>query len=44
VFALLTGVLLLHERLQPLQWLGAAVALISVVLINRRQVLWEPRP
>ena len=44
VFALLTGVLLLHERLQPLQWLGAAVALISVVLINRRQALWEPRP
>jgi len=43
VFALLTGVLLLHERLQPLQWLGAAVALISVVLINRRQALWEPR-
>lgn len=44
VFALLTGVLLLHEHLQPLQWLGAVVALVSVVLINRRQSLWEPRP
>ena len=44
VFALLSGVLVLHESLQPLQWLGAAIALISVVLINRRQSLWEPTP
>ena len=42
VFALLTGVLVLHERLLPLQWLGAAIALVSVLLINRRQSLWEP--
>ena len=42
VFALLTGVLVLHERLLPLQWLGAAIALVSVLLINRRQTLWEP--
>ena len=41
VFALLAGVLVLHETLQPLQWLGAAVALVSVLLINRRQTLWE---
>lgn len=41
VFALLCGVLLLGEQLRPLQWLGAAVALGSVVLINRRQPLWE---
>jgi len=41
VFALLAGVLVLHETLQPLQWLGAAIALVSVLLINRRQTLWE---
>lgn len=41
VFALLCGVLLLGEGLRPLQWLGAALALGSVLLINRRQVLWE---
>ena len=42
VFALLCGVLLLGEQLQPLQWLGAAFALVSVVLINRRARLWHP--
>jgi drug/metabolite transporter (DMT)-like permease len=41
VFALLSGVLVLHETLLPLQWLGAAIALVSVLLINRRQALWE---
>jgi drug/metabolite transporter (DMT)-like permease len=40
VFALLCGELLLAERLRPLQWLGVALALASVLLINRRQVLW----
>ena len=40
VFALLCGMLLLDERLRPLQWLGAALALASVVLLNRRQQLW----
>jgi len=40
VFALLCGLLLLDERLRPLQWLGAALALASVVLLNRRQQLW----
>ena len=42
VFALLCGVVLLEEQLQPLQWLGAALALVSVVLINRRTQLWHP--
>ncbi|MEB3277169.1 MAG: DMT family transporter [Cyanobacteriota bacterium] len=41
VFALLSGVLALHESLQPLQWLGAGIALVSVLLINRRQQLWQ---
>jgi drug/metabolite transporter (DMT)-like permease len=40
VFALLCGQLLLAERLRPLQWLGVALALASVLLINRREVLW----
>ncbi len=41
VFALLCGVLWLGEQLQPLQWLGAVLALISVLLINRRAQLWR---
>jgi drug/metabolite transporter (DMT)-like permease len=44
VFALLCGVLLLDEQLRPLQWLGAALALVSVLLINRRQQLWQGTP
>lgn len=41
LFALVCGQVLLAEELRPLQWLGAAVALVSVLLINRRQQLWE---
>jgi drug/metabolite transporter (DMT)-like permease len=47
VFALMTGMVLLGERLRPLQWLGAALALVSVVLIHRREVFWrrpDPAP
>jgi drug/metabolite transporter (DMT)-like permease len=43
VFALLCGVVWLGEQLRPLQWLGAALALVSVLLINRRQQLWQGR-
>ena len=42
VFALLCGVALLGEGLRPLQWLGVALALLSVLLINRRAQLWHP--
>jgi len=42
VFALLCGLLLLEERLLPLQWFGSALALVSVLLINQRQRLWRP--
>ena len=41
VFALLCGMVLLQERLRPLQWLGVALALVSVLLINRRASLWQ---
>ena len=41
VFAVICGVLLLEERLVPLQWLGAVLALISVLLINQRGRLWQ---
>jgi drug/metabolite transporter (DMT)-like permease len=44
VFALLSGGLLLQESLRPLQWLGVVLALASVLLINRRSVLWQPLP
>jgi drug/metabolite transporter (DMT)-like permease len=42
LFALLCAVALLDEQLEPLQWLGAALALVSVVLINRRALIWHP--
>ena len=41
MFALLCGMVLLQERLRPLQWLGVVLALVSVLLINRRAVLWR---
>ena len=41
VFALVCGVLWLGEQLRPLQWLGAGLALLSVLLINRRAQLWQ---
>ena len=40
----LRGLALLGESLKPVQWLGAALALVSVALINRRRQLWEPQP
>ena len=42
VFALLCAMALLEERLGLLQWLGVLLALISVLLINRRHQLWAP--
>ena len=44
MFALLCGLVLLEEHLRPLQWLGVALALVSVLLLNRRRELWEGRP
>ncbi|PPS45879.1 DMT family transporter [Chroococcidiopsis sp. TS-821] len=39
VFALLFGNLLLGEVLSPLQWVGVSLTLISIYLINQREVL-----
>ncbi|MUL35219.1 DMT family transporter [Gloeocapsopsis dulcis] len=39
VFALLFGNLLLAEVLSPLQWIGVGLTLISIYLINQREVL-----
>jgi len=39
VFALLFGNLLLGEILSPLQWVGVSLTLISIYLINQREVL-----
>ena len=45
VFALLFGAIWLDEHLRGLQWLGAGLALLSVLLIQRRQRLWDgPAP
>ena len=41
VFALGSGLVLLGEQLEPLQWLGVVLALASVLLINRRAELWQ---
>jgi drug/metabolite transporter (DMT)-like permease len=41
VFALASALLLLNEQLGLLQWLGVLLALGSVLLINRRQDLWQ---
>ena len=42
VFALASGGLWLHERLQPLQWIGVVMVLLSVVLVSQRRRWWEP--
>jgi drug/metabolite transporter (DMT)-like permease len=39
VFALLFGNLLLEEVLSPLQWVGVFLTLISIYLINQRDIL-----
>lgn len=44
VFALASGGLWLQERLTPLQWVGAMLVLLSVVLVSQRRRLWEPTP
>ena len=40
VFAVLCGVLFLSEQLRLQQWLGAALAMVSVLLIHQRARLW----
>lgn len=39
VFALLFGNLFLSEMLSPLQWVGVGLTLISIYLVNQREVL-----
>lgn len=43
VFALASSVFWLDENLRLLQWLGVALALSSVLLINRRRDIWQPQ-
>ncbi|MEY4352280.1 MAG: hypothetical protein RLZZ609_521 [Cyanobacteriota bacterium] len=40
VFAVFCGVLFLQEQLRPQQWVGAGLALVSVLLIHQRARLW----
>jgi drug/metabolite transporter (DMT)-like permease len=44
VFALASGGLWLQERLEPLQWIGVVMVLLSVVLVSQRRRWWEPSP
>jgi drug/metabolite transporter (DMT)-like permease len=39
VFALLFGNLLLSETLNPLQWIGVSMTLVSIYLINQRETI-----
>jgi drug/metabolite transporter (DMT)-like permease len=39
VFALLFGNLILSEVLSPLQWIGVSLTLVSIYLINQREVI-----
>jgi drug/metabolite transporter (DMT)-like permease len=41
IFALLFGNLLLSEELSTLQWLGVAITLVSIYLVNQREVLLQ---
>lgn len=41
VFALLFGNLFLSEVLSPIQWIGVTLTLVSIYLINQRDVLTE---
>ncbi len=43
VFALASGGIWLGERLYLLQWIGALLVLISVVLVSQRRRFWEPK-
>jgi drug/metabolite transporter (DMT)-like permease len=44
VFALATGGWLLEERLDPLQWVGVLLVLLSVICVSQRRRLWERSP
>jgi drug/metabolite transporter (DMT)-like permease len=41
VFALTFGILFLSEVLHPLQWVGVALTLVSIYLINQRETLTD---
>nr|YP_002049359.1 putative SMR family transporter, possible pecM- like protein [Paulinella chromatophora]ACB43149.1 putative SMR family transporter, possible pecM- like protein [Paulinella chromatophora] len=41
VFAIICGITFLGEQLTSLQWVGVGLALLSVVLVNQRRILWE---
>ena len=33
-----------QQRLEPLQWVGVVLVLLSVVLVSQRRRWWEPDP
>ncbi len=44
VIAVILGLLILGERLGPLQWVGGALVLVSALIVQKRLRLWPRKP